>query len=48
MFGAVWTYDCHALLAVASAALRFVDLLPREAVNLIHDPPNDVTWMTGA
>ncbi len=48
MFGAIWTYDCHALLAIASTALCFVDLLPGEAVHLIDDPPNDVIGVTGA
>ena len=48
MFDPVSTYDCHAFFAVASVALPFVDLLPGEAINLIHDPPNDVIWVTGA
>jgi hypothetical protein len=48
MFGAVWAYDCHALLAIASTALCFVDLLPGRAVHFIDDPPNDVIWVIGA
>jgi len=48
VLGAVWTYDCHALIAIASGALSFVDLLPAEAVYFIDDPPNDVIGVTGA
>ena len=48
MFDAVWAYDCHALLAVASTPLCFVDLLPGGAVHFIDDPPNDVVRVTGA
>jgi hypothetical protein len=48
VLGAVWTYDCHALIAIASGALSFVDLLPAEAIHLIDDPPHDVIGVTGA
>ena len=48
MFGAVSAYECHALLAIASTALCFVDLLPGGAVHFIDDPPNHVIWVTGA
>jgi hypothetical protein len=48
VFGAVWTYDGHALLAIARAALCFVDLPPRGPVDLVDNPPNDVVRVTGA
>jgi hypothetical protein len=48
VLGAVWTYDCHALIAIAGGALSLVDLLPAEAVHLIDDSPNDVIGVTGA
>lgn len=48
VLGAVWTDDCHALIAIASGALSFVDLLPVEAVHPKDDPPNDIIGVTSA